>query len=229
MVFEEQRKIRFFVLDEETLGPHDTQAYAAEPALYGDAPRCVRCHEVLAMKTWLPPFRVELELHGKDFGDFIRGPGNSLLLSERMAEAYLKQGLTGILGFESADVVRIRGKRKGSKWNDPPQYHVATPCFSQATVDVSHSRLRYSEPVTCEECRAAGLQSVHGFALKAGTWQGEDVFRARGMPGKNIVSDRFALLVEHTALTNIHLIPIEEYTRDPLRLGPPASSATGAS
>ncbi|WP_245767061.1 hypothetical protein [Stigmatella erecta] len=181
------------------------------------------------MKTWLPPFRVELELHGKDFGDFIHGPGNSLLLSERMTEAYLKQEFTGLVGFEPVDVVRIRGKRKGSKQEALPRYHVATPCFSHAAVEVARSLLRYSEPVTCGECRSAGLQSVHGFALDAGTWQGEDVFRARGMPGKNLVSGRFATFVAHAEFTNIQLIPIEEYVRDPLRLGPPASGATGAS
>ncbi|WP_225411216.1 hypothetical protein [Stigmatella hybrida] len=229
MASEEQEGTRFFVLDEATLGPHDMQAYAAEPVQYGDAPRCTHCHEVLAMKTWLPPFRVELELHGKDFGDFMSGPGNSLLLSERMTEAYLKQEFTGLVGFEPVDVVRVRGKRKGSKQGAVPRYHVATPCFSQAAVDVAHSRLRYNEPVRCAECRSAGLQSVHGFVLEAGTWQGEDVFRARGMPGKNLVSGRFATFVAHASLTNIQLIPIEEYVRDPLRLGPPAGSATGAS
>ncbi|MDC0707686.1 hypothetical protein POL68_04325 [Stigmatella sp. ncwal1] len=221
MASKEHEEPRFFVIEEDTFGIHDTQAYAAEPVHYGDAPRCPSCNDILAMKTWLPPFRIELELHGKDFGDFVKGPGNSLLLSERMAEAYLKQELTGLLGFHPAEVVRVRRKGASPKVRTPPRYQVVIPCFSQAAVDVTRSHLRYNDPVTCQECRSAGLQSAHGFALEAGTWQGEDMFRARGMPGKNIVSWRLAELIASHSLTNMKLIPTEEYIRDPLRLGPP--------
>ncbi|WP_232293619.1 hypothetical protein [Stigmatella aurantiaca] len=175
------------------------------------------------MKTWLPPFRIELELHGKDFGDFVKGPGNSLLLSERMAKTYLNQELTGLIGFHPAEVVRVRRKRASLKIGTP-RYQVVLPCFSQTVVDMTRSRIRYSDPVTCQECRTAGLQSVHGFALETGTWKGEDIFRARGMPGKNIISVRFANFVASHALTNMKIVPIEEYIRDPLRLGPPTDS-----
>jgi hypothetical protein len=67
------------------------------------------------------------------------------------------------------------------------------------------------------------VDSVHGFALEPGTWQGEDVFRPRGLQGDIVVSERFAELVKRHGFTNMKLIPTEEYVRDPLRKGPPAA------
>jgi hypothetical protein len=223
MASDEQSSPRFFVLDDDLFGPHDTKFDDVEPVNQGDAPRCARCNAGLGMRTWLPPYRVEIELYGQSLGDFVTGPGgNSFLLSERMAEAFQAEGLTGLSGFSPAEVVRVRRKRKGPKPGPVPRYFVVTSYFSRAAVDVTRSRLRYGDPVTCDECRSAGLDSVHGFALEPGTWQGEDVFRARGLPGTDIVSERFAGFIARHGLTNMKLIPAEEYVWDPLRLGPPA-------
>ncbi|MBN1209236.1 MAG: hypothetical protein JXB05_30545, partial [Myxococcaceae bacterium] len=65
------------------------------------------------------------------------------------------------------------------------------------------------------------MDSIHGFVLEPGSWQGEDIFRARGPPGTLIVSERFAHFVHRHGFTHMKLIPTEEYIRDPLRLGPP--------
>ena len=48
-------------------------------------------------------------------GDFVEGPGDDVLVSERMAEAFRAEGLTGLLGFHPVEVVRVRRKRKGPK------------------------------------------------------------------------------------------------------------------
>jgi hypothetical protein len=164
------------------------------------------------MKEWLPPCRVKVELYGKDFGDFVDGAGgNSFLISERMAEAFRTEGLTGLLGFDPVEVVAVRRKRKGSKPTAVPGYVAVTACFGRGAVDEAHSRIRRSESVTCPECRSAGVASVHGFALEPGTWQGEDVFRPRGKQGSILVSERFAEFVKRDRFTNMKLIPTEEY------------------
>ncbi len=215
---------RFFVLEEDVWGAHDTQFDTIEPANLGDAPRCPQCGDPIGMRTWLPPYRVDLELYGQGIGDFVDGPGgNSFLISERFAEAFRAEGLMGLLGFYPVEVLRARRKRKGPKPATVPRYVVVTPSRSRGAVDVAHSRLRYAKPVTCPECRSEGLESAHGFVLEPGTWQGEDVFRARGLPGMILVSERFAEFVRRHGLTNIKLIPTEEYVWDPLRKGPPAA------
>lgn len=221
MASEGPTSARFFVLDDDMFGPHDTKFDDVEPVNLGDAPECPRCHSALASMTWLPPYRVELELYGQSLGDFVKGPGYSFLLSEKMAEAFRSEGLTGLSGFHPAEVVRMRRKKKGPKPGVVPRYFVVNPSFSRAAVDMKRSRLRYGDPITCE-CLSAGLDTVHGFALEPGTWQGEDIFRARGLPGTDIVSERFVSFVARHGLTNMKLIPAEDYVWDPLQRGPPA-------
>ncbi|HEX5746364.1 MAG TPA: DUF1629 domain-containing protein [Archangium sp.] len=179
------------------------------------------------MLAWLPPYRVNLELYGQGLGDFIAGTGYSVLISERFADAFRAEGLTGLLGFNPVEVVRVKRKRKGPKPGAVPRYFAVTVCFSRAAVDDGRSRVRRLVPVTCPECRDPGRDSIHGFTLEPGTWQGEDVFRPRGLQGCILVSERFVEFVKRHGLTNMKLTPIEEYIWDPLRLGPPAAPQAG--
>ncbi len=104
---------RFFVLEDGMFGPYDTKFSKTEPINRGEPPRCPQCGEHMGMLTWLPPYRVELELYGAGPGDFVEGPGYDALISQRVAEAYRAEGLTGLLGFNPVEVVRVRRKRKG--------------------------------------------------------------------------------------------------------------------
>mgnify|MGYP003575517081 CR=1 FL=1 len=211
---------RFFILKDDVWGPHDTKFYKTEPANRGSAVRCARCGEPIGMKSWLPPFRVELELYGAAFGDFVEGPGDEVLVSERMAEAFRTEGLTGLLGFDPVEVLGVRRKRKGPKPGSMPRYIVVSPCFGRGAVDEARSHFRIQKPRTCSECRYISLDTIHGFTLESGTWQGEDIFRPRGLQGNIVVSERFAEFVKRHRFTNMKLIPTEEYVWDPGHKGP---------
>jgi hypothetical protein len=224
MASEPQRASRFFVLDDDMHGRCDTQFIKAEPANRGEAPLCPRCGDVIGMLVWLPPYRAELELYGEGFGDFVRGPGYERLISERFAEAFRAEGLRGLLGFQPVEVTRVRSKRKAARAVIPSRYLVVSPCFGRGAIDEARSRLRRSSPIMCPECRSTGVDSIHGFALEPGTWQGEDVFRPRGEQGSIFVSERFAEFVQRHGLTNMKLIPIEEFVWDPLGKGPPEAT-----
>ncbi|HYO67288.1 MAG TPA: hypothetical protein VEU33_14525 [Archangium sp.] len=173
------------------------------------------------MKQWLPPYRIELVLHGEELGDFIKASGDDLLVSERFAQAFKEEGLTGLEGFHPVEVVRVRRKHRGSKPSHVPQYLAVTAGFGRAAVDVARSRIRYAKPPACEECRSQGADSIHGFTLEPGTWGGEDIFRPRGLQGDVVVSERFARFVERHGFTNIRLTPTEQLVWDPLERGPP--------
>lgn len=218
---------RFFTLRDDVYGSHDTKFSDVEPVNLGEAPHCPKCGGVIGMLTWLPPYRVELELYGSALGDFVKGSGYQVLISERMAEAFRAEGLTGLLGFHPVEVVRVRGKRKGRKLEGVPHYFVVSPCFGRGVVDLAHSRLRRNRPLTCQECRNPGVDTIHGFTLEPGTWHGEDVFRPRGLSGSIVVSERFRELVQRHGLTNMKLIPTEEYVFDPGHLGPPPAGTAG--
>ena len=150
------------------------------------------------------------------FGDFVEASGYDFLISERMAQAFRAEGLTGLTGFHPVEVGHLRRKRKGLKVEAVPRYVVVSPCFGRGAVDDARSRIRRTAPIACTECRCTGLDSIHGYTLEDGTWQGEDVFRPRGCQGSVVVSPRFEEFVRRHGLTNMRLIPTEEYIWDPL-------------
>ena len=213
---------RFFVLTAEAVGSrYETWVDTVEPDNLADAPRCSRCGDFIGMLKWLPPYRVELELYGQELGDYMRGPGYELLISERFAEAFRAEGLTGLEGFHPVEVVRVR--RRGKKALKPltvPRYFVVWPCFGRGAVDVVLNRVRVSKPPTCTECRSTGVDAINGFVLEPGTWSEEDIFRPRGMQGDIVVSERFKSLVERHGLTNMVLTPSEQFVWDPGKRGP---------
>jgi len=224
MAFDKPSLHRFFELKEDLHGKFDTQFRKTQPVNTGDAPRCPQCGDVIGMRTWLPPYRGELEVYGEDFGDFIEASGYDFLISDRMAMAFRAEGLAGLLGFHPVEVVHLRRKRKGSKSGAAPRYVVVSPCFGRGAVDEARSRIRRTEPITCSECRCTGLDSIHGYTLEGGSWQGEDVFRPRGCQGSIVVSERFAEFVSRHGFMNMRLIPTEEFIWDPLCLGPPVAN-----
>jgi hypothetical protein len=207
---------RFFVLEEGiACSRYDVEVDTVEPANLGRAARCMRCGGVIGMKPWLPPYRAELVLHGEELGDFIKAGGDDLLVSERFAQAFRDEGLTGLEGFHPVEVVRVRRKRRGSIPSNVPRYLVATVCFGRAAVNLSRSRIRYGQVSTCEECRAGGLDAIHGFTLEEGTWRGEDIFNPRGLLGVWTVSERFERFVARHGFTNLRMTPTREYVWNP--------------
>ncbi|HYO55614.1 hypothetical protein [Archangium sp.] len=229
MVSEPPASPRFFVLEKDALGSHyDVEAEKAEPVNRAEGADCPQCGDPMGMMLWLPPYRVELVLHGEELGDFIEAPGYDLLVSERFARAFREEGLTGLEGFHPVEVVRVRRKRRGPKPSPVASYLAVTACFGRAAVDVARSRIRYCRPPTCEECRSEGVDSIHGFTLEPGTWQGEDIFRPRGLRGDVVVSERFARFVEGHGFTNMRLVPTEQLVWDPLGLGPPGTKEGSA-
>jgi hypothetical protein len=156
-----------------------------------------------------------LVLHGEAPGDFIKGTGDDLLVSERFAEAFHAEELTGLVGFHPVEVTRVRKKRRGPKPANVSRYFYVNACFGRAAVDLARSHIRYAEPPTCDECRYLHFDSIHGFTLEPGTWLGEDIFRPRGLHGRLLVSERFERFVARHGFTNMRFTPTEQYVWDP--------------
>jgi len=209
------RSTRFFVMDKLLGGQHDTEFSDVEPTNLGDAPRCPQCGDVIGMLTWLPPYRVELELHGMAFADVIESTGGVLLVTERFAEDFKAEGLAGLSGFHPVEVVRVVRKRRGPKPGLPPRYLAVTTGYGPPALDMERSRIRGTEPMKCSWCRYVGCEAVDGLALEAATWNGEDVFRARGLLGTTIVTERFMRFAERHAMSHMSFVPIEKYVYDP--------------
>ncbi|HEX5747760.1 MAG TPA: hypothetical protein VFZ09_16045 [Archangium sp.] len=208
---------RFFVVEKLRGGHHDTE-FGTDDLNTGPAPRCPRCGDLVGLLTWLPPYRGELELYGKDYGDLMHAPGGGLLISERFAEAFKAEGLTGLSGFHPVDITRVRRKGRGPKPGPPPRYLFVMPAYGNPALDMERSRILSKKPVKCSWCRYAGPDAIDGLVLEEGTWKGEDVFRPRGMWGVVLVSERFRRFAERQAMSHLTLVPMEKYVWDPLGL-----------
>lgn len=219
---------RFFVLQSQRGTRYDTEFDKKEPVFRGEAPRCPKCGGPVGMLTWLPPHRVTLEQHGEELGDFVQSLGGSsdLLVTERFADAFQAEGLAGLSGFHPVEVLRVRRQRRGPRAAGESRYLAVTASFGSALVDEARSLILRPGPFDCDDCRAIGADAVHGFTLEQASWNGDDVFKPRGLVGTLVVSERFARFVEAHRLTNMLLTPTEQYVRDPLGRFPRATGRT---
>jgi hypothetical protein len=206
----------FFVLEKLREGVHDTE-FSRTSANVGPALRCPQCGELVGALSWEPPYQGDLELHGTDFGDVLQGP-SGLLVTERFAEDFKAEGLTGLSGFHPVEVKRVRRKGRGPRPGPPPRYLFVTPAYGHAALDMERSHIQGQKPVTCSWCRYVGPDAINGLTLEAGTWNGEDVFRPRGMWGVILVSERFRRFAERHAMSHMAMVPLGEYVWDPLGL-----------
>src|SRR5947209_10879505 len=85
----------------------------------GEALKCPNCGRFIGMLAWLPPFRVELQAWGMEFGDIIEAGGNDLIVSRRFKRLYDEHQLTGLIGFEPVEVVKV--KRQGRSGAELPE------------------------------------------------------------------------------------------------------------
>lgn len=184
------------------------------PDVLGDARQCPNCGLFVSSLQWLPPYYAEVVARGRAFGDVAFEAVDSLLVSNRFRMAWLDAHLVGIDEFSPIDRIRVRPARL--KKNVPTYFYIAPRLFD-VQIDLDHSLIEYSGPVTCFKCKGGGLESIRGFSLDLSTWQGEDMFLAWGLPGVTIVSDRVRELRDNHGLTNVNLIPTENYFWDPYR------------
>lgn len=203
--------MKLFVLEP----PYDiseatTNYTIVEPSKSGPASRCQECGEYVEMLHWLPPHRVEIELLGKDPGDFVYGGPIDVLVSERLRDLYQSAHLSGFEGFDPVQVVKIKRQRKLIGGQIPNYYHVRVG-RSSAKVNDKASGIRREEGKSCSECGGGGILSANRIVLEEGTWSGEDAFYARGLPGIILVTSRFAEVCSTYRLKGAVLTPALEY------------------
>jgi hypothetical protein len=159
----------------------------------GEAPRCDACRRFVGALPWQPPFAAELETWGSAFGDIAFGPGDELLVSQQFVKGFDALCLTGLQGFGQ---VEITATKKHSPFKgDAPTYFQVIVVRSNAAIDDAKSELVREGSAPCTRCRQAdGIKRAKRLVIEKGTWANEDIFRARGLPGKIFVSERFAEL-----------------------------------
>lgn len=175
----------------------------------GDAPSCPQCGRYIGMIEWLPPYSGELELWGSQFADVVKVPGG-LVVSERFKNAFKEHNLSGLNGFHPVHIVRAVCRRKKIPGDIPP-YFYTTVVQSVAPVDDKASEIVRSRPKTCDWCFSGDPQRASRIVLNLDAYQGEDIFIARGLPGRHIVSEQFRDVCEQHQIRNTQFIPCEQY------------------
>jgi hypothetical protein len=210
---------QFYVLEPPRPGsPEDalggTSALLEAGFNVGDAPKCPKCGRFIGMLIWLPPFRVELETWGNEFGDIIDAGGNDLLVSHRFKRHYEAHHLKGLIGFEPVEIIKVKRHRKSSAVL--PEYFRASVIRSQTGIDQEASGFEWEDDQPlCPECllkQASGtLRGYKGIIINSGSWTGEDIFYPRGSPVYFIVSRRFRDICVENQLKNVVFLPAERY------------------
>ncbi|MCG3180038.1 MAG: hypothetical protein BIFFINMI_02392 [Phycisphaerae bacterium] len=210
--------MNFYVLHNPS--SYDTSKYAVtdyEPvgkSNFGDATRCPECGEPISMLPWLPPYRVMLEPWTNRYGDIGFGPYEELLLTERFVERFRQAGLRGLEVLSKAEIVSVK-RRGGTRLEgDLPSYFVAIPTLSSTKIDLEASGAEFETPVTCGTCRGGLLLRHARVIVNEATWQGEDIFYARGMPGLIITSQRFVSWHLQSQINSGVLVRSEKYSKN---------------
>jgi hypothetical protein len=167
------------------------------------------------MLTWLPPFRVEIETWGKEFGDVVKVGAYDLLVSHRFKRLYEEHQLKGLVGFEPVEIVKVKRHRKSIA--ELPEYFKVSVVRSQTSIDQEASGFEWQsdEPI-CPEClwpqTSCTLRGYKGIVIKSGSWTGEDIFHPRGSPVNVIVSKRFRDVCVANQLRNVVFLPADRYS-----------------
>jgi hypothetical protein len=204
----------FFVLHPVVGSERETEFGETPPVHLGAAPECPKCGSFVGSKPWLPPYRAIVKGHGHELGDVAFGVGSSLLVSEALRRAWETAGLRGIVRFAELDELQVRPAKLAS---NPVRFFQASVEYGTTSVDEQKSIIDRSGAVKCQQCKTGGvLRSIHGFSIDEGTWDGQDLFYAWGLPGTIIVTDAVRQLASRLALKNVNLTAVEDYTRNPL-------------
>lgn len=209
----------FYILSEPCPeSPEDavggTNALKVEGFKVGDAPKCPKCGRFIGLLTWMPPFRVEIEMWGKEFGDVVKAGAYDFLVSHQFKRLYEEHRLEGLKDFEPVEIVKVKQHRKFKAKR--PEYFKVSVARSRTSIDQEASEFEWqgNEPI-CPEClwpqTSCTLKGYKGIFIKSGSWTGEDIFHPRGSPVNVIVSKRFRDMCVENQLKNVIFLPADSY------------------
>jgi hypothetical protein len=207
--------MRFYDLDRHPSGIAETCFSKKAGYNQGHADQCAVCGAFTSSLTWLPPYQVEIELYGKQFGDLAFGyGGNDFLVSQRFREVYYQHELTGLVGFDPIEVIKVKNKSRRKLRCTPPLYFRVVAMRGATALDHIASEFQWDRSPTCPACKSGIVRSWKRLLLEPGTWTGEDVFRPKGLGGTIMVTERFKVACEQHGITNAVFTPAEDAGHD---------------
>lgn len=173
-------------------------------------PLCLSCGKWLRMRTWRPPYVVELRLWGPGYPDVVSGPGDDLLVSSRFSEEWRRRSFVGLEGFEPVELRKVTGNRgiPGTL----PRFARAHVLTSESAIDDERSGFKRLGEPACPVCRLDG-PTLRCDRIVLETPPREDLFFARGLPGIYLASQRLRDLASSASFLGVRFTQAEEYHR----------------
>ncbi len=179
----------------------------------GEPTKCPACGSITSLLPWLPPYKVEIETWGREFGTLALW-AQYLVVSASFKNLYEENELSGLLEFEPVEVARIKKHKRLVE--TIPNYFKANVVQSETAVDQEASGMEWDDgQLDCPVClhRRGVFLRQQRLVIRAETWTGEDIFHARG--GVSFVaSKRFKEVCESHAVSNVDFVPAERYEKD---------------
>ena len=203
--------MKFYVLNRFPHGrdvPCYTSFVHAEHSNFGsEAPKCAECGRFTGMLPWLPPYRVELEAWGPEYGDYVRGLLPSFLISECLQSLIEENGVSEITSIDPVEVVSVQKHRRVK--GVIPQYYLATACHDGAMIDEAQSGFKRAGHPICPACRGGDVVfRYRRLIVQDKTWNGSDIF-VSGDASAILVTDRIKCLSESAGLKFLVFVPAE--------------------
>lgn len=200
----------FFVLEKQS--NYDTEFLEEAPWCQGEAIICPDCGAVTSGLPWLPPIIASLECWGSKYGDIVFAARDYLIVAERFLNAFHDAGLSGIVGSDPVTVSRVIARN--GRVSDPiPTYLKIDVVASQTAVNEVKSNYEGYDDANalsvCVRCRRPSTiypKRWSGIVIDDKTWDGNDIFRPRGM-NRIVVSSRFAQFALNAGFDSFKCIP----------------------
>lgn len=203
--------MRFFVLqrDSELMHRSDapTEYYHTQRGRRDGAPRCGQCGQWIGSLRSAEPVEIDVELQDQYYGDIGFGAGDEVLVSRRAMELFQSEGITPWDDFKQPSVrhYEFHGPAPTDK---PPDYLLAAVRVGNAALDEHASRVIRDSQAVCPQCRIGGtVLQRDAIILEQGSWAGEHLFIARGLPGTFLASEHFVDVVARHGLRNFVFVP----------------------
>lgn len=195
--------------------------------LSNDAPTCPKCGQYIGGRKWIPPYYIELEMYTRQFGNVVLGTGgDKLVVDDCFKSRFEKVNLTGLEFLGKAEISKIicRGGVKKKQLSEPPLYYIARIQYGSAAIDHEKSGSIFDTGMapTCQHCRLGIIRRYSRIVIDESTWNGTDIFLARGIGAAITTTQRFKDWWDSCNFNNCKIIPSEDDHCDfdaPFRFG----------
>lgn len=179
----------------------------------GEPELCPVCGKPVSMLDWLPPHEIMLStVKLQKLGDFLWGSIFPFLISDKVKQLIAENDIKGIKVHNKPVTIANHDYQQNKVF--PKTYYKVKVEWNGANRDDRLSGASYSRDV-CPYCRSGSIgEKMTSIVLDELSWNGLDVFEARGIPGLVIVTDRFNDLLAKHKILNYRAVPIQDISYD---------------